>query len=180
MKKVVSVLLMVMLCMAQVAVAENFSVRGMLWGTAAEQVTEAEKEAPAKESRLETGYDAMLYTGRSVSNYNADVLYIFLEGELKACFYDFPADTPDGAFDYLRKALSSVYGDAAEADAAEIFGVLSQIGPGPYDEASIRDGSVWTFADGTKIYLFGYTGERFAIAYISPNYNTVNYNVLGL
>ena len=68
-----------------------------------------------------------------VSRYQADLVYMFLNDQLKMIAYNFGTTGLDADFQYLTGALDSVYGEHTEPDAGSIVG----------EESDVTAGSTW-------------------------------------
>ena len=140
---------------------------GVLWNMTKEQVRAVE---PVELTERTNADWSILYplTPVEVSRYEADLVYMFHEDHLKMIQYDFGNGGTAYDFAYLTGALSTVYGERDEPEAAEIVRLMDQIYPTYYREEMITNRSRWTASDGTVIYQFYYSPGSYTILYANP------------
>ena len=115
-----------------------------------------------------------------VSRYKADLVYMFLNDQLKMISYDFGSGGTESDYQYLTGALDSVYGEHAEPNAAEILIYLDLIYPGHYSADNLLNRRGWTASDGTLVYLYYYSPTAYTILYVCPGAGQAGYNTAGL
>ncbi len=152
------------------AEAENtFQFRGGIrWDMTPEQVQAAEPQPMIERSQEQW---SVMYTqsGVDVSRFHADLVFMFQLRQLKMITYDFGTGKTAADFGYLSGALSAVYGEQAEPEAMEIVNTMDRIYPGYYTEERLNHVQGWTAADGTRIYLYYYAEDAFAVLYVCPD-----------
>lgn len=156
-----------------------FSFRnGVYWNMTPEQVLGTEAMAL---TRMTNGNWTVLFQEKAaVSTYTAQLVYMFRDGLLQMINYDFVTGANTGDYAYLSEALSSVYGTPETANTVDIYAAMNQVDPGRYRVSALRDARVWRVADGTSIYLYWYSGDAYAILYVSPAAAAGTYNTTGL
>ena len=151
---------------------------GIRWGMNMDQVRALETE-PMTERSMQN-WSIMLTDGKvSVSRFTADLVFMFCEGKLMMASYEFAQGTED-SFRYLGGALSSLYGEPADAEPLKIKALMDAINPNRYKTELITQASAWNAGDGTGIYLYYYAQSDFAIMYVSPELNSRIYQTNGL
>lgn len=151
---------------------------GIRWGMNKEQVKALETE-PMTEKIMQD-WSVMLTNSKvTVSRFSADLVFMFLEDKLLMISYEFQRGTPED-FLYLVGALSSLYGEKAEADPMKIKALMDIIYPEYYDSEKITQAGGWNSADGTSVYLYYYSPEAFAIMYVCPELGSRIYQTNGL
>ncbi len=151
---------------------------GIRWGMNTQQVKALETE-PMTERTMQA-WAVMLTDGKvSVSRFAADLVFMFRDDRLMMISYEFPKALADD-FLYLSGALSSVYGEKAEADPLKIKALMDAINPNYYETEKITQAYGWNNPDGTVIYLYYYSAEAFAIMYASPEIGSRIYQTNGL
>ena len=103
-----------------------------------------------------------------VSRYQADLVYMFENDQLKMIQYEFGSKGSAYDYTYLTGALDSVYGIHTEAGGAEIVTLMDRIYPSYYRTESITKSYAWTAGDGTRIYQFYYSPTAYTILYANP------------
>lgn len=166
MKKLFCLLLALLLCMSAVAEmadsSENvtpanaaFVLRnGITWGASPEAVQAA--EGAVDDLYEGTPWMQLYYYSVSVSNYKADLSYIFREEQLVCIGYDFFAlaernRLPEEDYLYMTEALSSKYGESlGTADTQRVRELMNTLSP-IEDEWIISLYGAWELEDGTYI-----------------------------
>ena len=151
---------------------------GIRWGMAAEQVAALET-TPMTERALQ--YWSVLMTDQKVvvSRVTADLIFMFREDRLMMISYEFQKGSQD-QFDYLSKALTTVYGQKRESDAMTVKALMDAVNPDLYRADKITQVGSWTAQDGTMIYMYYFSANDFAITYVSPEQGTKIYQTNGL
>ena len=132
-------------------VAESFKFifrNGVVWGATIEEVQAA--ETGHAESDLSEDFEVLAYTDVSVSNYSADLFYVFHKGVLVSAFYGFDV-LPSNDYDYLVAAISSKYDTPITPEASRQQMLMNVIDPGEYEVFKLTN---WELDDGTYIALF--------------------------
>lgn len=151
---------------------------GIRWGMNMQQVRALETE-PMTERSMQS-WSIMLTDGKvAVSRFTADLVFMFREDRLLMASYEFAQGTQD-AFQYLGGALSSLYGEKADAEPLKIKALMDAINPNRYKIELIQQASCWSTGDGTTIYLYYYSQNDFAIMYVSPELGSRIYQTNGL
>ena len=145
-----------------------FSFRnGVSWGMNPQQVETIEDVAMQK--RTSSDWSVMVTAEPvTVSRFTADLVYMFYQDALRMITYEFRTDCSMLNYQYLTGALCSVYGESREADPAVIKGWMDRIYQNYYRQELIHQAVEWTSEDGTKIFLYYYTEQNYAILYICP------------
>ena len=146
----------------------SFTFRnGIRWDMTAEQV-HALENVPMTE-RSSNDWSVMVTEDQAkVSRYTADLVFMFYQGQLKMITYEFQSDGSALDFQYLLGALCSVYGESTEADGVVIKRMMDQIYPDRYRTEWIREGNMWSTADGTHIFLYYFSSNAYSILYTCP------------
>lgn len=153
-----------------------FSFRnGIQWGMNPQQISVIEN-VPMRTS-MNSGSDWSIMVTESpvsVSRFSADLVYIFRQNALQMITYEFWNDCSTLYYQYLTGALSSLYGEAKNANPAMIKGLIDQIDKDHYKQDLITRAYEWNAPDGTSIYLYYITENNYAILYVCPgsNYDT--------
>ncbi len=151
---------------------------GIRWGMNKAQVKALETE-PMIERGMQS-WSIMKADGKViVSRFTADLVFMFREDRLMMITYEFPQETYD-SFQYLAGALSSLYGEKADAEPQKIKALMDAINPNYYKTEMITPAAGWKSADGTTIYLYRYAATDFAIMYVSPELGSRIYQTNGL
>ena len=151
---------------------------GIRWGMNTMQVKALETEPMTERSMQD--WSVMLTDGKvAVSRFTADLVFMFREDRLLMISYEFQQGSQD-SFLYLTGALSSLYGEKAEADPLTIKALMDAINPNRYKTELITQACGWTTPDGTSVYLYYYAANDFAIMYVSPEQGSRVYQVNGL
>ena len=151
---------------------------GIRWGMNTQQVKALETEKMTE--RTMQNWSIMLTDGKvSVSRFTADLVFMFREDRLLMISYEF-SNVQNNDFLYLVGALSSLYGDKADADPLTIKALMDAINPNRYKTELISQSSIWNNEDGTAIYLYYYSPDAFAIMYVSPELKNRIYQTNGL
>ena len=145
-----------------------FSFRnGVSWGMNPQQVETIEDVAMQK--RTSSDWSVMVTAEPvTVSRFTADLVYMFYQDALRMITYELRTDCSMLNYQYLTGALCSVYGESREADPAVIKGWMDRIYQNYYRQELIHQAVEWTSEDGTKIFLYYYTEQNYAILYICP------------
>lgn len=151
---------------------------GIRWGMNKLQV-KALETGPMNERSMQNR--SVLFTdGKvAVSRFTADLVFMFVEERLMMISYEFLQGTQD-SFQYLTGALSSLYGEKAEAEPMKIKALMDTIDPNRYRTEMIVQPYGWTYDDGTSVYLYYYSQTDFAILYVSPELSGGIYQTNGL
>ena len=151
---------------------------GIRWGMNMQQVRALETE-PMTERSMQS-WSIMLTDGKvAVSRFTADLVFMFREDRLLMASYEFAQGTQD-AFQYLGGALSSLYGEKADAEPLKIKALMDAINPNRYKIELIQQASCWSTGDATTVYLYYYSQNDFAIMYVSPELGSRIYQTNGL
>lgn len=152
---------------------------GIRWGMNPQQVKALEGEAMTERSM---GDWSIMVTAEkvAVSRFTADLVFMFLKERLMMITYEFQREDAASDFQYLTGALRSVYGEAAPADPATVKNLMDAIYPNRYRTDKILQPCCWGTADGTSIYLYFYSGDAFAVMYVSPELGSGIYQTNGL
>ena len=152
---------------------------GIRWGMTPEQVKILEPEPMKERARLNW---TVLMTDEkvAVSRFTADLLFMFMDNRLQIIVYELKRENPENDFRYLTGALSAVYGEQAEADPLAICNLMDAINPNHYRFDLITKAVSWKTGDGTVIYQFFYSGNEFAVMYVSAEQGTGQYQINGL
>ena len=95
--------------------------------------------------------------------------------------YEFTKDCSTLNFQYLTGALCSLYGESNAANPLVVKGWMDRIYQNYYQQDQIHNALEWTAEDGTKIFLYYFTAETYAILYVCPTTNgNGNYDTSGL
>ena len=152
---------------------------GIRWGMNPEQVKALETEAMTE--RTLQDWSVMLTNEKvAVSRFTADLVFMFRQDRLMMITYEFQRQDAEGDFRYLTGALSSVYGDKAEASPEKIKTLMDAINPNRYRTEAITQACGWTAADGTAVYLYFFSPGAFAVMYVSPELGAGIYQINGL
>ena len=151
---------------------------GIRWGMNTELVKALETEPMAERTMQDW---SVLFTGEkvAVSRFTADLIFMFRGNRLLMITYEFSPGTED-SFLYLTGALSSVYGEKADAEPLKIKALMDAVNPSRYRTDAITRACGWNTADGTSVYLYYYTQNDFAIMYVSPEQGSRIYQINGL
>ena len=151
---------------------------GIRWGMNTLQVKALETEPMTERSMQD--WSVMLTDGKvQVSRFTADLVFMFRGDRLLMISYEFQQGSQED-FQYLAGALNSVYGEKNEADPLTIKALMDAINPNRYRTEMIRQACGWATDDGTTIYLYYYSGNDFAIMYVSPEQGSRIYQINGL
>ncbi len=152
---------------------------GIRWGMSPKQVRALESEEMTERSLQD--WSIMVTTEKvAVSRFTADLVFMFHQEKLEMITYEFQRRDAEADFSYLAGALTSLYGEKAEASADRVKILMDAIYPGRYRLDQIREPWSWTLPDGTGVYLYWYSGEAFAIMYASPEAGGGFYQTNGL
>jgi hypothetical protein len=151
---------------------------GIRWGMNQQQVKALEAEQMTERSMQ--NWSIMLTDGRVVvSRFTANLAFMFRDDRLMMISYEFPQEKPE-SFQYLTGALSSLYGEKADAEPLKIKALMDAINPNRYRIELITQACGWTNSDGTAVYLYYYSETDFAIMYVSPELGARIYQTNGL
>lgn len=146
----------------------RFSFRnGIQWGMSPEQVRASETVEMTERS---SGEWSVMVTASpvEVSRFSADLVFMFQTNALQMITYEFQQHESSLNYQYLTGALCAVYGESAEANASEIKGYMDRIYQDRYRLDWINRALVWNHEDGTRIFLYYFSGDAFAILYVNP------------
>ena len=149
--------------------ADGFSFRGgVRWGMSQAEIQQLEQTDMVE--RSQDGWSVLYTTSQvEVSRFQADLVYMFFQNQLRMITYDFGQDGNAASYTYLRGALSSVYGETREPGAEEVVRLMDQIYPGYYTVSLLNQVCGWTAPDGTTVYLYYYGEGTYAILYAGPD-----------
>ena len=151
---------------------------GIRWGMNMQQVSALETQPMTERSM--NSWSIMLTNGRvAVSRFTADLVFMFRDDRLLMISYEFPQEKQD-SFQYLTGALSSLYGEKADAEPLKIKALMDAINPSRYRIEQITRACEWKNVDGTTVYLYYYSETDFAIMYVSPELGSRIYQTNGL
>ena len=162
--------------------AKPFSFRnGVAWAMNQQQVIAIEN-IPMKQSASSDWAVLISESPVQVSRFSADLVYMFWQDALRMITYEFTQDCTSLNYQYLTGALCSVYGDSREANPLVIKGWMDRIYQNYYQQDQIRNAVEWTAGDGTSIFLYYFTPEKYAILYVCPTSNgaAAGYDTNGL
>ncbi len=152
---------------------------GIRWGMNQRQVKALESEAMTERSMQ--NWSIMLTNEKvAVSRFTADLVFMFREDRLLMISYEFQRQAARDDFLYLSGALSSLYGEKREADPLTIKALMDAINPNHYRIELITEAVGWEMPDGTAVFLYYYSGDAFAIMYVSPEIGNRIYQTNGL
>ena len=143
---------------------------GVTWGASPEAVQAAALAAEGTEGDLyeETPWMQLNYASVSVSNYEAELRYLFREDQLVCIVYDFyyyPLVEADCL--YLTEALSSKYGDSlSTADTQRVQDLMELIDSIGDDRISLYGN--WELEDGTYIAALSLENKFFILYFDEP------------
>ena len=145
-----------------------FSFRnGIGWNMNMEQV-KALENVPMTE-RSSSDWSVMVTAEQvQVSRYQADLVFMFWQDQLKMITYEFQPESSKLNYQYLLGALCSVYGESHETQPATIKSLMDRIYPDRYRIDWIREAYARTAADGTNVFLYYFSANAYAILYVSP------------
>ena len=158
-----------------------FSFRnGITWAMNQQQVAAIEN-IPMKQSVSSDWSVLISESPVQVSRFTADLVYMFKQDALRMITYEFTAECSTLNFQYLTGALCSLYGESSEANPIVVKGWMDRIYMNYYKQDLIRNALEWTAEDGTKVFLYYFTAENYAILYVCPTSNgSGNYDTNGL
>lgn len=161
--------------------AKPFSFRnGVSWAMNQQQVIAIEN-IPMKQSASSDWAVLISESPVQVSRFSADLVYMFKQDALRMITYEFTQDCTSLNYQYLTGALCSVYGDSREANPLIIKGWMDRIYQNYYQQDLIRSALEWTAEDGTSVFLYYFTPEKYAILYVCPTNNGASsYETTGL
>lgn len=152
---------------------------GIRWGMKPEQVKALENEGMTE--RTLQDWSIMLTDEKvAVSRFTADLVFMFRQDRLMMITYEFQRQDPETDFRYLTGALSSLYGEKAQADPMMIKNLMDIINPNRYRTEAMTEGYGWVLPDGTAVYLYYFSKDAFAIMYVSPEIGAGAYQTNGL
>ena len=156
---VCAALMMIMpaLCSAEEGSAFLFR-NGITWESTVEDVIAAETAVVERDS-LEY-MELLAYDQVTVSNYQAELTYLFMDGKLALVFYYLDEITQDD-YQYLTAALSSRYGAPSPADELRQVTLMMAVNTVPVKLHLLTN---WDLQDGTVIALI-FTDENLASNY---------------
>ncbi len=159
-----------------------FSFRnGVTWGMNPQQVMDAENVA--MDLRSSSEWSVMITSAPvAVSRFAADLVYMFYQDALRMITYEFQKENCTSLnYQYLTGALCSVYGDSKDANPLVIKSWMDRIYQDYYRQEKIARAKEWSAEDGTSIFLYYYTEDKYAILYICPvSSSTSGYDTNGL
>ena len=158
-----------------------FSFRnGVAWAMNQQQVAAIEN-IPMKQSASSEWSVLISESPVQVSRFSADLIYMFRQDALRMITYEFTKDCSTLNFQYLTGALCSLYGESNAANPLVVKGWMVRIYQNYYQQDQIHNALEWTAEDGTKIFLYYFTAETYAILYVCPTTNgNGNYDTSGL
>ena len=158
-----------------------FSFRnGITWAMNQQQVSAIEN-IPMKQMSSSEWAVLISESPVQVSRFYADLVYIFRQDALRMITYEFTKDCSTLNYQYLTGALCSLYGESSEANPIVVKGWMDRIYMNYYQQDLIRNALEWTAEDGTKVFLYYFTAETYAILYVCPTSNGGgNYDTNGL
>ena len=161
--------------------AKPFSFRnGVSWAMNQQQVIAIEN-IPMKQSASSDWAVLISESPVQVSRFSADLVYMFKQDALRMITYEFTQDCTSLNYQYLTGALCSVYGDSREANPLIIKGWMDRIYQNYYQQDMISSALEWTAEDGTSVFLYYFTPEKYAILYVCPTNNGASsYETTGL
>ena len=152
---------------------------GIRWGMNRQQV--GALESAKMTERTGISWSIMLTDEKvAVSRFTANLVFMFREDRLLMISYEFQQQNSMDDFSYLSGALSSLYGEKANADPLRIKALMDAINPNRYKAELITNAVGWSITDGTTVYLYHYSPEAFAILYVSPELGNRIYQTNGL
>ena len=152
---------------------------GIRWGMNPRQVKALESEGMTE--RTLQDWTVMVTTEKvAVSRFTADLVFMFYQEQLRMITYEFQRQQAGGDYAYLTGALSTLYGEKAEAAPATVKNLMDAVYPQRYRLDQITEPWGWTAADGTAVFLYYYSAEGFAIMYVSPELGAGLYQTNGL
>ena len=158
-----ALLLLFTACTPPAAGETEFTFRNNItWGATMDQVQTAEGGEPRCDDN--GPLDLLIYEQAAVSNYEAELMYIFLDDSLVIAYYYFE-ELPSHDYDYLAKALTSKYGEPMAADPVRQYTLMQVLDPGNYGVYKLTN---WELNDGTLVALFSMDDdmeEQFALVY---------------
>ena len=161
----------------------SFTFRnGIGWNMSTEQVRVLE-ETPMTERTSTTGEWSVMLTNEkvTVSRFSANLIFMFRQNQLRMITYEFRTNCSSLNFQYLTGALCSLYGESNAANPLVVKGWMDRIYQNYYQQDQIHNALEWTAEDGTKIFLYYFTAETYAILYVCPTTNgNGNYDTSGL
>ena len=163
--------------------APPFSFRGgVTWNMSRDQVRKLETGSLTE--RSQESWSILYPAGRvEVSRYQADLVYMFFNDQLKMITYDFGQDGTAADYAYLTGALDSVYGEHTAPDPGIVAGLMDQIYPGYYNAERLTSLVGWEAGEDTRVYLYYYEPTAYAILYVMSGSGTGapgSYNTTGL
>ena len=161
--------------------AKPFSFRnGVSWAMNQQHVIAIEN-IPMKQSASSDWAVLISESPVQVSRFSADLVYMLKQDALRMITYEFTQDCTSLNYQYLTGALCSVYGDSREANPLIIKGWMDRIYQNYYQQDLIRSALEWTAEDGTSVFLYYFTPEKYAILYVCPTNNGASsYETTGL
>ena len=137
------------------------------WGMKMAEV--AEVEGPAEAEKDVGDYTILGYTNVSISNYQGYLAYIFYYDSLISCVYGLNDECGQETYDYLKKALSAVYGSGNETSFETLHQYYSSVIPDAFDNSGYSKVSTWCWegAGNTEIFL-DFEGNSLYVYYVSP------------
>ena len=155
---------------------------GITWGMTPAEVEAA--EGTEGQAYSLNGLGMMQYTQAKVSKFSAVLFYVFNPSSLIMSGYMIDPASEE-TFEYLRTALSTVYGSESDQDYESFVQVMQYLNPTAYteNEAMAFPLAKWEAPDGTWIWMVWENVERtnvIEIMYVSPEaqaqaiYETVN------
>ncbi|MBP3657220.1 MAG: hypothetical protein J6K32_11060 [Clostridia bacterium] len=187
MKRIAALLLTVILLAACPALAQPaFSLRsGVTWDSTMMDVMRMEG---TPDSVSQMTYSICMYLDAAVSNYQAEMDYVFAGEDLAAVQYVFRTHEDSASHagykrQYIRGALTQKYGNPGTISGAESEEIMARIYDYPFDPSwEIDNRACWALADGTRI--IWYEMEiGFSVLYVNPLFDTLTpaeYNTSGL
>jgi len=148
---------------------------GVQWGMSREEVIEcAISDCCWMDAESKNDLWYIDYSETTVSRYTANCALFLSDDRLfMSCYYSFSSNE-DSDYNYLKNALSSLYGEASFIGAYEIIGYIN---PLRNDGGSFRVSDGYKWCDGnTDILLFIFDDSKIHILYFD---NTFDLNSIG-
>jgi len=161
-KWLVVVLSLIMLCVSS-ALAEPFTFsNGVQWGMSKEEVIGLQNGDGTYEYDVNYNNNVELigFSNRKLSKFKVDRGYLFTDDSLFSCYYLNFSSSTDADYNYLKGALTSVYGDSENLDAETVNAFLTGIeGADKYNISkcvawNLSDTNIWLFMVDSEITLF--------------------------
>ncbi len=149
---------------------EEFVFRGKIrWGMSMEEVLALEGEP--MHSETVGAFSTLSFASIPISKYTGTLGYAFSSDLLRLSIYALGEADAEAA-EYLKIALSAVYGEETVADAPEVWAIASKLTERSVPEDEFADDRLykWAAAGGTTIYLIAESSGNLEIVYVSPEF----------